>query len=74
MISRRQGSYDGCLTVVAGRDAVLMKTRFDGPHSDQLYVRLDPLAGGTGGGGSQNAGPNSALIASKSNRPCIRSA
>ena len=26
-----------------------MKTRFDGPSSDQLYVRLDPLAGGTGG-------------------------
>ncbi|MBV8997691.1 MAG: hypothetical protein JO304_01440, partial [Solirubrobacterales bacterium] len=44
------------------RDAVLMRTRFRGPHDDQLYVRLDPLAGGTGGGGSQNAGPNSALL------------
>jgi glucoamylase len=44
-----------------GRDAVLMKTQFAGPGGDQLYVRLDPLAGGTGGGGSQNAGPNSAL-------------
>jgi glucan 1,4-alpha-glucosidase len=46
-----------------GRDAVLMQTRFEGPSSDRLYVRLDPLAGGTGGGGSQNAGANSAIIA-----------
>ncbi|HYB30448.1 MAG TPA: hypothetical protein VEF89_27855 [Solirubrobacteraceae bacterium] len=32
------------------RDAVLMRTSFYGPRGDQLYVRLDPLAGGTGGG------------------------
>ena len=44
------------------RDAVLMRTRFDGPRGDQLYVRLDPLAGGTGGGGANNAGPNSASL------------
>ncbi|MBV9604551.1 MAG: hypothetical protein JO027_05570, partial [Solirubrobacterales bacterium] len=44
------------------RDAVLMRTRFDAPRGDQLYVRLDPLAGGTGGGGSQNAGGNSAVL------------
>ncbi|HUA70750.1 MAG TPA: glucodextranase DOMON-like domain-containing protein [Solirubrobacteraceae bacterium] len=44
------------------RDAVLMRTTFEGPHGDQLYVRLDPLAGGTGGGGSQNAGGNTAEI------------
>jgi glucoamylase len=44
------------------RDAVLMQTRFEGPRGDQLYVRLDPLAGGTGGGGAQNAGGNSALL------------
>ena len=31
------------------RDTVLMRTRFNGPAADQLYVRLDPLAGGTGG-------------------------
>ena len=31
------------------RDAVLMRTRFEGPSSDRLYVRLDALAGGTGG-------------------------
>jgi glucoamylase len=42
------------------RNAVLMRTRFDGPRADQLYVRLDPLAGGTGGGGAQNAGGNTA--------------
>ncbi|HSC05149.1 MAG TPA: glycoside hydrolase family 15 protein, partial [Solirubrobacteraceae bacterium] len=45
-----------------GRNAVLMRTRFDAPRGDQLYVRLDPLAGGTGGGGSQNAGGNSAVL------------
>ena len=44
------------------RDAVLMHTRFRGPWGDQVYVRLDPLAGGTGGGGSQNAGANSASL------------
>jgi glucoamylase len=36
-------------------DSVLMHSSFEGPHSDQLYVRLDPLAGGTGGGADQNA-------------------
>jgi glucoamylase len=46
------------------RDAVLMHVRFQGPRGDQLYVRLDPLAGGTGGGGSQNAGGNSASLVS----------
>jgi len=45
------------------RDSVLMRTSFEGPGGDRLYVRLDPLAGGTGGGGSQNAGGNSAVIA-----------
>jgi glucoamylase len=44
------------------RHAVLMRVRFDGPRQDQLYVRLDPLAGGTGGGGSQNAGGNTAKL------------
>ena len=46
------------------RDAVLMHVRFEGPSSDHVYVRLDPLAGGTGGGGSQNAGGNSASLVS----------
>ena len=45
------------------RDAVLMRTRFDGPRGDHVYVRLDPLAGGTGGGGSDNAGGNTATLA-----------
>jgi glucoamylase len=44
------------------RDAVLMRTRFVGPSSDRLYVRLDALAGGTGGGGPTNGGPNSAEL------------
>jgi glucoamylase len=43
-------------------NAVLMRTSFKGPRRDHLYVRLDPLAGGTGGGGSHNAGGNSAEI------------
>lgn len=50
-------------------DAVLMHTTFDGPASDRLYVRLDPLAGGTGGGGSENAGGNSATVATVNGRP-----
>jgi glucoamylase len=45
------------------RDAVLMRTSFVG-RGDHLYVRLDPLAGGTGGGGSENAGGNSASLVS----------
>ncbi len=45
-----------------GNDAVLMRTSFRGPRKDQLYVRLDPLAGGTGGGGAENAGGNSATL------------
>jgi glucoamylase len=45
-------------------DAVLMRITFAGPAGDHLYVRLDPLAGGTGGGGSQNAGPNTAELVS----------
>jgi glucoamylase len=44
------------------RDAVLMHTRFEGPSNDRLYVRLDALAGGTGGGGASNGGPNSAQL------------
>ncbi len=51
------------------RDAVLMRTRFRGPSGDQVYVRLDPLAGGTGGGATPpnspsapNAGGNSASL------------
>ncbi|MEA2211635.1 MAG: hypothetical protein QOF83_1583 [Solirubrobacteraceae bacterium] len=51
------------------RDAVLMHVSFSGPGRDRLYVRLDPLAGGTGGGGSQNAGPNSATLVTMGGRP-----
>ncbi|HLI61531.1 MAG TPA: glucodextranase DOMON-like domain-containing protein [Solirubrobacteraceae bacterium] len=46
------------------RNAVLMRVSFTGPSGDRLYLRLDPLAGGTGGGGSENAGGNSAQLAS----------
>jgi glucoamylase len=52
-----------------GHDAVLMRTSFEGPARDQLYVRLDPLAGGTGGGGSQNAGGNSAMLTTVHGQP-----
>jgi len=51
------------------RDAVLMRTHFNGPAGDQLYVRLDPLAGGTGGGGTQNAGGNTATLADVNGGP-----
>jgi glucoamylase len=46
-----------------GSNSVLMRVHFSGPAGDQLYVRLDPLAGGTGGGGTDNAGGNSATLA-----------
>ncbi|MGA9859680.1 MAG: glucodextranase DOMON-like domain-containing protein [Solirubrobacteraceae bacterium] len=51
------------------RDAVLMRTRFEGPSGDRVYLRLDPLAGGTGGGGTQNGGANSATLASAHGSP-----
>jgi glucoamylase len=51
------------------RDAVLMHTRFQGPDGDQLYVTLNPLAGGTGGGGPQNAGGNTATLATVAGQP-----
>ena len=51
------------------RDAVLMRTRFEGPAADQVYVRLEPLAGGTGGGGDQNSGANSAKLDSRRGDP-----
>jgi glucoamylase len=51
------------------QNAVLMRTTFTGPRSDQLYVRLDPLAAGTGGGGAQNAGANSAQVVAVDGRP-----
>ena len=51
------------------RDAVLMRVRFDGPAADRVYLRLDPLAGGTGGGGSENAGGNSAVLARAGGSP-----
>src|SRR3954466_5392497 len=42
------------------RDSVLVRTRLSGPKRLKLYVRLDPTVGGHGGGGSQNAGTDSA--------------
>jgi glucoamylase len=51
------------------RNAVLMHVRFVGPRADRLYVRLDPLAGGTGGGGTQNAGGNSASLVNSHGSP-----
>ena len=54
------------------RNAVLMRTTFEGPEGDHLYVRLDPLAGGTGGGGSQNAGGNSAQIDQAQHPGCVQ--
>ncbi len=50
-------------------NAVLMHVAFSGPARDQVYLRLDPLAGGTGGGGTQNAGGNSATLATVRGRP-----
>src|SRR5579863_2306801 len=64
--SSRSHDYKIVTTYLAdpSRDAVLMHVRFMGPHGDRLYVELDPLAGGTGGGGAQNAGGNTASLVS----------
>ncbi|HWE09741.1 MAG TPA: glucodextranase DOMON-like domain-containing protein [Solirubrobacteraceae bacterium] len=58
------------------REAVLMRVHFGGPRADRVYVRLDPLAGGTGGGstpagssGPPNAGGNTATLASADGGP-----
>src|SRR3954452_22959688 len=47
-------------TTDPARDSVLVHTRFDGPSNLHLYVRLDPTVGGHGGGGTDNAGADSA--------------
>ena len=62
--SSKTHHYSITTTYIAdpARDAVLMRTRFRGPSGDQVYVTLDPLAGGTGGGGTQNSGGNSASL------------
>ena len=70
--SDAQHGYRITTTYIAdpARNAILMRVRFDGPRGDQLYARLDPLAGGTGGGSTPpnsnslpNAGGNSATLA-----------
>jgi glucan 1,4-alpha-glucosidase len=47
-----------------GRNSVVMRVRFDpltaSAGRDHLYARLQPLVNGHGGGGSQNAGADSA--------------
>ncbi|MGI8715680.1 MAG: glucodextranase DOMON-like domain-containing protein [Solirubrobacteraceae bacterium] len=53
------------------RAAILMHTEFAGPAGDRLYVRLDPLAGGTGGGGPSNAGANTATVARAGGQPVL---
>ena len=56
--SSRAHHYRIITTYIAdpARDAVLMRSSFEGPRADQLYVRLDPLAGGTGGGAARTRG------------------
>jgi glucoamylase len=64
--SSRSHNYKIVTTYLAdpARNAVLMHVRFMSPPGDHLYLALDPLAGGTGGGGSQNAGGNTASLVS----------
>jgi glucoamylase len=58
------------------RDAVLMHTTLraaPGSHANlaglHLYARLDAHVNGNGGGGSQNAGPNSGVIDTSTGQP-----
>ncbi len=39
---------------------MLVHTGFSGPSNLHVYVRLDPTVGGNGGGGTDNAGADSA--------------
>src|SRR3954462_15768587 len=61
-VTSRARNYKLTATYITdpARDSVLVHTRFDGPSNLHLYVRLDPTVGGHGGGGSDNAGPDSA--------------
>lgn len=56
-----------------GRSAVVMRVAFDplttAAAADHLYARLQPLVNGHGGGGSQNAGADSATTVSTSAGP-----
>jgi glucoamylase len=56
-----------------GRNSVVMRVRFDAltatAQKDHLYARLQPLVNGHGGGGSQNAGADSATTVSTAAGP-----
>jgi glucoamylase len=43
-------------------DAVIARTFYKGPAGLQVYARLQPLVNGNGGGGTANAGGNSAQV------------
>src|SRR3954452_7461353 len=58
--SARNYKLTATYTTDPARDSVLVKTRLSGPSNLHLYVRLDPTVGGHGGGGTQNAGADSA--------------
>jgi glucoamylase len=56
-----------------GRNSVVMRVRFDpltaAAASDHLYARLQPLVNGHGGGGSENAGADSATTVQTAGGP-----
>ncbi len=44
------------------RDAVVMRTRLEGPASLKVFVRYDATVNGNGGGGANNAGADDATV------------
>jgi glucoamylase len=52
-----------------GREAVVLHTAYHGPAGLTLYVRLEPLVGGNGGGGFVNGGADSADVDTTTGSP-----
>src|SRR3954451_7881380 len=44
------------------RQTVILRSRFDGPRGDKLYVRFDPTLNSNGGGGAGNGGADSGSV------------
>ena len=71
--SARSGRYRIVTDYVAdpGRDALLLKVRFEPlqPGDLHLYLRLDPTVNGNGGGGDGNGGADTGTVDTASGHP-----
>ena len=76
--SAKSGKYQIETTYITdpGRDAVLMRVAFTPKQKAsspalRLYVRFDPTVNGNGGGGSDNAGADSATVDQTAGHPIL---